>query len=904
MNHERAQEMIRPGGLMTLLSRRPSMIWALISVVMSLVMYLYYGGAMEMYDSVSYRLAAERLFDTGMLDHFRTPVYPALIWLADKFGSASGLVIWLMQTAIYVWSVVIFRRLAVRLGLSGIPLILVMVFYSVYPGFTLGTATISTESIGTSLAIVCTYCIVRIADGSSWRRVWQTSALIIAMLMLRPAFLVFPLIIILLASAGAVFRPASRPIARKLAVVAASGFMAVIAYNVAVYQVHGITSGSIVSSINRNFVALNNHMLEPEMWDREHRDIVRDINEHGFSSNEQSGYFFELANIYEPSRYQAMADSVWVGHTADYFKAGLKRMFTASTMNAMFIPRNLNPIGGTVDDSVARNRMAHVKSDAAQAYRYMPYEFYNIDFANAVGLLSIPFFVFYVLLAGCGLYMAACMIRHRRLSGSLVWLWLVVASGTAVSIFGGYGDYARLMVETLPEAILLLVIVLSGSFASGFGKKVSAPIHGLWRIVAGYRVMIITGASAVACVAVYMRYGAVACYDTPSYVHAADVLASGIPDAFRTPVYPALLSLGRWAGLWAVVALQIIVYLISVPVLHGLCRRVGLNRRCSLWVTAFYGLYPGFFSVTGLLITESLAVSLMIIGCRLVYDVVNGGRTRHGVILCLLMIIMVMLRPALITFVISVSLVGIFMMAAARYRRTGMVLLVSCAVTGMGVFTYNSAVYKYHEVKAGSYVAAVNILMAWEQIKSGDYSRMPDESVYYKMGLADDSKDGYGVDVSRLQKASDSILMHHRAEYLRGTAERLVNAADDNMLFRGYDMGDLTYFMGMVAVPVWTVVIFMLCLGVYYIRRGLRGRFPDTIETFVYIAAASGMAGVLMMSYGDYDRLLLPVVPLVAILVGKSYTRMSRSRGGYINSLYRASSGISTARAADFIPEA
>lgn len=433
--------------------------WIMLAVLVSMVYYVVNCGAVEIYDTVSYRVAGVNLLG-GEVDSFRTPVYPLILSFADLFGPLSGLVMWMIQTALYALSVPYLLSLSRRM-LPGKTLVRIVVgFYVFYPCFGMLTATLITESLSVSLMMIMAESLVRLGHDPRWRRVWSMAAMLVVMLMLRPAFQTVTVALVLLALGGLVSKRHRRQ-GVMTGVIALVGLTTTATYNRIVYNVHGITSGSVVTSINTVVFAQLHQRLDTKLWDEIHRPLVDSMNNHQYTTYKRYGRFYEIRIEYGPRRYEEIARATVKGQELALLKAKFNDLISAMRFNALFVPYNCEPVGSLFDDSTARRRLQNVLAEPRDTYKYNVYTINQELLQKFNHAINIPLSLILWMLTGWGLMFVVRVVRRRGLSGTRVWLWLLTTGALMSSVLIGYGDYARLFVEAMPLAMLMMVMTLS-----------------------------------------------------------------------------------------------------------------------------------------------------------------------------------------------------------------------------------------------------------------------------------------------------------------------------------------------------------------------------------------------------------------------------------------------------------
>jgi hypothetical protein len=105
-----------------------------------------------------------------------------------------------------------------------------------------------------------------------------------------------------------------------------------------------------------------------------------------------------------------------------------------------------------------------------------------------------------------------------------------------------------------------------------------------------------------------------------------------IPDTTRMPGYPFLLHLAG-SSIPMVLAVQVIVSALKVPLVHALARTMGAGDRPALWAAAFMAIAPMDIVLAGSVLTEAVFTTALLAGVLLaVRD--RGRPSAAGAVLC------------------------------------------------------------------------------------------------------------------------------------------------------------------------------------------------------------------------------------------------------------------------------
>lgn len=390
--------------------------------------------------------------------------------------------------------------------------------------------------------------------------------------------------------------------------------------------------------------------------------------------------------------------------------------------------------------------------------------------------------------------------------------------------------------------------------------------------------------------------------DAETYIAAIDSLSCGIPDVYRTPVYPLVIWLVRSvAGPRHIYAGLQLVNCVAVVVAAWYFMRLGLKftfgrRRATFWLTAVFCLTPWWHVWVSYTLTESLALSGSVI---FLYWLVRDQPGRPGSASVLMasfwLVFLAFLRPILMCL-IPLTLCYWFALwrrGGGRWAKVGMSASAACAVM---VVCYVFAFGRAHGI------CKISAVSDWNS--------------YWLLSEAGVMRPGYTENpalarfVERFNSIADTVcaepLMLHNygapdvsdSIPLRDIDALISDCAADNRPAMA------RYFMARMRILVWNdylysydyyeplrviegvwrpcmglLLLFQLASAIWLVRLWRRGvRPPGSWFCWSYMMAMSWIAFV--SGYYDWARLILPAAPAIAMLAFQmlSFTRPAPKR--------------------------
>lgn len=205
-------------------------------------------------------------------------------------------------------------------------------------------------------------------------------------------------------------------------------------------------------------------------------------------------------------------------------------------------------------------------------------------------------------------------------------------------------------------------------------------------------------------------------FDSYTYYEAGEYLANGSLHYSRTPVYPLIIICLRavfGSVLWAPVLmlLQYLIFLISGLALARIALKYISNYKISFWITTIYLITPGFVGYTLYILTESLSISGIIFFIWfLAKDMPKPPSSRNMLIACILLFILVFLRPIFI-YLIPVVVIYAFLIAwqyGLRGFKPVLTAVIMMFVVVTCLFGYKKAIAREYGLNSMTLISVVN----------------------------------------------------------------------------------------------------------------------------------------------------------------------------------------------------
>lgn len=371
------------------------------------------------------------------------------------------------------------------------------------------------------------------------------------------------------------------------------------------------------------------------------------------------------------------------------------------------------------------------------------------------------------------------------------------------------------------------------------------------------------------------------CGDTPSYYSAAEQLAAGGIDIYRTPLYPSLLlAMMRLFGSgaeWATVVMQFLGLWVSAILLYRMLQLIWSKRtgsQAAFWVTLLYGVGNPTASMCLVICTEPLATALTV-GCAYAMTMLwkRGFTLRRTAMLCGCLTAAVALRPAMMYMIIAV---GIFGAVALWKRRRTTAAGAGCSVlaTTVLLLAYCAVMHRQTGLFTPSLVGTVN------RYADMAYTNPDLDSVTtrYPAVLADVKATGYNNDETMNIWTSAMYIERHGTQAVSGfisdvetTCSSRIRAEKACRLAAQYDLRPtmvknslMTYMSASLLTVPFSIVIMVIALWPFFAM--IRNRGIRIIPTLLYITVLGNLTAVIIGAPDATPRLLSPSSSLLLFL--------------------------------------
>ncbi len=358
--------------------------------------------------------------------------------------------------------------------------------------------------------------------------------------------------------------------------------------------------------------------------------------------------------------------------------------------------------------------------------------------------------------------------------------------------------------------------------------------------------------------------------DSPGYYWAADELAQGELDAFRTPVYPLFFVITGFISeslkLWLVALLQIVTFYISVVAFYKICKRLRLSVNIAIIATCVYAFCPRLLYNNMMMMTESFAVSVGVFMAYYFVKWLQDNDWKSYVAILLTAVFLVFIRPSFVYLPIALGIISIALLIIRHYRR-GLQLLLCVGVVGGLLFGYCKMMELKYGVFTPSTVSIQNqyiIALNNGTFKSDNITNPKikqrvlefEENGSFRASIWE-GPDLSGIDIKDLNNELSLLKSNKLAWYIRTVKSNLMGFMDSPVV----SINEHNIFITFGQLCVILIVVFFAL--VIYIAK-----FKDVpvFSILLWLICVGNIFVNILGSYAEWARLFMPSLPIFILL--------------------------------------
>lgn len=388
--------------------------------------------------------------------------------------------------------------------------------------------------------------------------------------------------------------------------------------------------------------------------------------------------------------------------------------------------------------------------------------------------------------------------------------------------------------------------------------------------------------------ALFVLKGPMCFTDTPSYLKAWDYMqATGHLDVLRTPVYPCILgvlkSLFPTFYTWIVVLIQTALSFISIYCFYVCANDIIKKKRITYIITILYALVPIISTIgNNALLTEPFSVSGLVLLLYFSIKLYKNPQFIYALLYTFFLLFLIFLRPIFIYLLPVFVLFWIILIREKSARRSVMYGIAGVLITLSCVLTYMYKFKSEHGVFALTNVSTYNQLFMTRQSGLLNPSFVKDSAFREELEFCYRSHGSKcpeinaevgnwltKYDIKMLNEAISNSYKEKPTKSLSSIYDRVYNETVQTLDWI-IPMPDIVRkFFKFFCIGLGTVFLFVLLFGVLVLKAFVKFHMIPIWSFLLFALVVSNLVVIFLGAQNDYQRLFLPSLPLVFIMVGK-----------------------------------
>jgi len=377
--------------------------------------------------------------------------------------------------------------------------------------------------------------------------------------------------------------------------------------------------------------------------------------------------------------------------------------------------------------------------------------------------------------------------------------------------------------------------------------------------------------------------------DTITNFSAGSLIADWKLDALRTPLYPIILNLFKWlfhinfAVKLATIALQYIIFCISIFCFYRICEYLIKSKSVALLIVITYSCHPAILVWQKIIMTESFALSGVVFFLYFIIQFLRTKKAVYSFMINLFLFLLVMLRPAfvyLIPIVLIFWLYFIFNRKKNGWFGLGLNSFVIIIIIGYcfnfknqyGVFSMSSVsdINQYMMLRDAGLIETGNIQNIYlKKNVTGFIQKKKTNSDYFDEYVFLYSKYGY-LNCNKFVRES---IIANLYNYLTYTEFRFINQSFASFVgfWSDFNYNKYNHLIKFVCCPFVILYLFLIFYPFVFIKK--RTLYKTSI--LIYTITISSIFVIITGAPNSWGRLIVPTIPILLIMFGQSLDLIS-----------------------------
>lgn len=391
-----------------------------IAIIVSVSTMLYMG-AISTFDTASYISAWDNSLSIGLVDLWRTPVYPVFLGICKVlFGACYLRWVIVIQNLLFIVSIGFLWDILLKVTSSRSITFWISLVYSFSPGIVAMNNYLLTESLAISLSIFLAHSLLSLFLSETWKTTVSFTIFLVFVIFLRPAQ-VYVLPILLLVFASLLLFKGKRSVALKGLAGLMFASLMLLLYVFAFHNSFNVYSPSGISVLNQYYIGSSNGLITHDKL--YHREIEKFF-------SDSYGADTDMASVV---KIKSAIDNLGLDVVADEVHISMRR----------------NPVGWV--KAVLFNLY---RSGFQRLFEFGP-------LSKLMGPLSIKMSSVYCFMIVFAVLLCFSIIRSGHVPWFMSTIFLLVAGNLAISIVGAQAEWGRLAFPSVPLLLLMFGVLCS-----------------------------------------------------------------------------------------------------------------------------------------------------------------------------------------------------------------------------------------------------------------------------------------------------------------------------------------------------------------------------------------------------------------------------------------------------------
>ncbi|MDB5134567.1 MAG: Dolichyl-phosphate-mannose-protein mannosyltransferase [Mucilaginibacter sp.] len=377
-------------------------------------------------------------------------------------------------------------------------------------------------------------------------------------------------------------------------------------------------------------------------------------------------------------------------------------------------------------------------------------------------------------------------------------------------------------------------------------------------------------------------------FDSAGYINYHANILKGETDGLRTPVYPYFIKLIRLFGqqnlIDHVITAQVVISFLSIILFYKIVQAFFRKRSVIFAASLLYGIMLPVINFDKLILTESLSVTCSLIFIYMMVGYLQKPQNIKAWILTLYVFIAIMLRPSFIYLLPLVIAFWLLRLIVSKKDRkmclSGLAASIVVILLILGYSNLNKKNAGFNGISVVSNNNELAVLVNADLYRDGND---PEISAAIKSSLkqqqsAGKNESGQNIVVpfepERVHKFIINCIKNQPAAYTRYIGNKLLelqatniftNYAAHKLSFLAFRVENIEYLVFCVTFNILYIFL-VLDLIMIFVGWAKRKEAP-WFKIVLWSLIAGQVAVAILGGYSEYQRLILPAMPALIILL-------------------------------------